>query len=86
MRTPASVQSSGGKLLEAHIRGLGKSIPAWCDDVGLADKRIQIQRLINGERCKRVTVNLAFAIEDATEGDVPAESFRTDRKPRRKAA
>lgn len=70
--------STGGKALEAYIRSRGLSIPDWCELVGLRRQRISIQYLIRPEREKRVSVNLAFAIQYATRGQVPAELFVTE--------
>jgi plasmid maintenance system antidote protein VapI len=81
------IQTRGGRALQAWLRSQGKSIQSWCTELGL--DRVRIQRLINGERSKRVTVDLAFQVQLATNGAVPASLFCSYEVPaseRRKSA
>lgn len=57
------------QALLAHIRAKYGSIPAFCDAKGL--DRIKVQKAIRGE-IQRMDVDFAFAVERATDGDVPA--------------
>jgi hypothetical protein len=59
--------------LRTHLDRVGLSVPAFCELH--AFDRIQIQRVLNGERWMRISVDLAFAIEDATGRKVRARSF-----------
>ncbi len=58
-----------------HIRALDTTVPAWCEEHGL--DRIRIQRIVNGERWRRITADMAFAIERATKGKVKAAWFQS---------
>lgn len=48
-------------------------MPVWCERHGL--DRIQVQRVVNGERWQRISVDFAHAIDRATEGNVRYEHF-----------
>jgi len=65
--------TDGGRLLRAHLRMLGISVPDFCEKHGL--DRIQVQRVLNGERYKRITVEFAHAIERASDGAIPYTAF-----------
>jgi hypothetical protein len=65
--------TEGGRLLRAHIKALDVSIPTFCEQHRL--DRIQVQRVLNGERWQRITVDFAHAIHRATEGNVPWTAF-----------
>ena len=58
----------GSLKLAAYIHARHSSITAFCDAHGL--DRVQVQRLVNGDRCKRVTVIMAHLIHKATSGAV----------------
>jgi hypothetical protein len=64
----------GARLLRRHITRLYKSVSAFCEKHDL--DRIQVQRHLKGQRT-RVCVDFACAIEEATEGTVPVESWKT---------
>lgn len=65
--------TAGGKALLSEIRASGMSIPVWCEHHGL--DRIQVQRVINGERWQRITVDFANSIDRASEGRIPYTMF-----------
>jgi hypothetical protein len=65
--------TEGARLLRAHIRASGDSIPVWCERFGL--DRIQVQRVLNGERWQRISVDFAHSVEVATSGAVPFGSW-----------
>lgn len=65
--------TEGGRALLAEIRASGMSVPVWCEKHGL--DRIQVQRVINGERWQRITVDFAHSIERASEGRVTYTMF-----------
>lgn len=78
----------GADALRQHIRDTGKSIPEWCEAHGI--ERISLQRLLKGER-QRVSVELAFDLEEATGGAieaklwVPVRDVREAQRERRSA-
>lgn len=55
-----------------HDKG---KLPAFCEKHGL--DRLKVQRAINGD-LTRIDVDFAFAVEDATGGEVKAEGWRVD--------
>ncbi len=65
--------TKGGKALLAEIRASGMSIPNWCERYEL--DRIQVQRVINGERWQRITVDFAAAVERASGGRIRYTMF-----------
>lgn len=65
--------TAGGRELRAYITELGVSVPDFCERHGL--DRIQVQRVLNGERYKRISVEFADAIERATDGRVVYRLF-----------
>lgn len=67
--------TDGGRELRAYVTELGISVPDFCDANGL--DRIQVQRVMNGERWKRISVDFAAAIEDATKGRITWKAFRS---------
>ena len=68
----------GVALLAAYLarEGLTHERFAALDTSGRLDRPL-IGRLLSGERAKRVSVNLAVALERATGGAVPASSWET---------
>lgn len=65
--------TDGGRDLRAFLTTHKISVPDFCEQHGL--DRIQVQRVLNGERWKRVTVDFAYSIERATNGAVPYTRF-----------
>ena len=70
-----STTPAGAKLLRDYLNEQGLNIPEFCELHGL--DRIQVQRVVKGDRAKRVSVNFAKSISDATEGKVPWDSWVT---------
>lgn len=66
-------RSDGARALDGYLLECGVSVPAFCESFGL--DRIAVQRAMSGD-AKRVSLDLAFAIQSATGGAVPAESWR----------
>jgi hypothetical protein len=60
--------TDGARDLRAYLTEIDQSVPDFCDEHGL--DRIQVQRVMNGERWRRITVDFAFAILTATKGRV----------------
>jgi hypothetical protein len=79
----------GASCLRRCVDLAGLSIPDWCEVHGL--DRFAIQKLLNG-RLQRVSVELAFDIEEATEGVVeaklwiPEEEMREAQRLKRREA
>lgn len=67
--------TDGGRELRAFLTRKGISVPKFCELHGL--DRIQVQRALNGERWKRITVDFAHSIEIATAGEVPMTAWRS---------
>lgn len=67
--------SDGARALRRYLCGADLSVPRFCDAHGL--DRITVQRALNGER-RRITVDLAYAIEKATSGAVPYHLWRQE--------
>lgn len=65
--------TAGGLALRAHVSKLGVSVPDFCETHGL--DRIQVQRVMNGDRWRRITVDFAWSIHRATKGAVPWTTF-----------
>jgi hypothetical protein len=65
----------GAELLRSHLDAIGESIPTFCEKHRLC--RIQVQRVIKGERT-RISVDFAKAIQEATGGAVPWDSWSSD--------
>jgi len=78
--------TEGARKLRAWLRENEVSVPDFCDQHGL--DRIQVQRVLNGERWRRITVDFACAIEVATRGRVSWRAWlsKTAREPKRAAA
>lgn len=73
---PPDPQSDGAALLREYIdTHHGKSIQAFCKAHGM--DRVHVQRVLSGELGKRVTVNFALNIADATGGAVPIDAWDT---------
>jgi hypothetical protein len=64
----------GAEKLLAHIRGLGLSIPDFCERHGLF--RQKVEKAIKGD-LKRVDVDFALAIERATGAVVTVPDWET---------
>jgi hypothetical protein len=64
--------TDGARLLRAWLHEQQISIPVFSEVHGL--DRIMVQRAINGER-RRISVDLALAIEVATNGGVPVAAW-----------
>lgn len=67
--------TEGARLLRAYLNANKISITAFCMRNGL--DRIQVQRALNGERWKRITVDFAHAIHRATNGKVPLAKWQS---------
>ncbi len=65
--------TEGGRLLRTYLTEIGMTVPAFCEHHKL--DRIQVQRVMNGERWKRINVEFANAIEKATGGRIPYTAF-----------
>jgi hypothetical protein len=78
----------GASELRLHIDRQELAVPAWCEKHKL--DRFSIQKLLNG-KLQRVSVELAFAIQDATSGEVqatlwiPPEEVRDVQRAKRQA-
>jgi hypothetical protein len=68
--------TDGGRDLRAYLTEHKISVPDFCEKHGL--DRIQVQRVLNGDRWKRVTVEFAHAIELATDGAITYAQFLPD--------
>lgn len=67
-------RTDGAEALDIYLRTRGISINAFCATHGLS--RLIAQRVIGGD-AKWVTVDFAFAIQEATRGKIKAHLFRT---------
>jgi hypothetical protein len=65
--------SEGALRLRAYLDAHTQTIYAFCEATGL--DRVQVQRVISGERGQRITVAFASAIEHATGGEVPMSAW-----------
>lgn len=65
----AEASGDAPKALLKHIRDKYGTVPAFCEAKGL--DRIRVQKAIRGKP-KKFDVEFAFALERATDGDVPA--------------
>jgi hypothetical protein len=65
--------TDGGRDLREYLTEIGQSVPAFCEEHHL--DRIQVQRVMNGERYKRISVEFANSIETATGGRIPYSRF-----------
>ena len=63
----------GAALLRSWLDAQGINIPQFCERCGL--ERVTVQRLLSGDRGKRMSLELAAAIDDATGGAVPARAW-----------
>lgn len=79
----------GAQPLRDHITALDMSVPDWCE---LHDiDRFAVQKLLNG-KIQRVSVELAFDLEEASGGSVearlwiPEQEIRDAQQERRSAA
>ena len=78
--------TDGARDLRAYLDDVGISIPVFSSKHGF--DRIHVQRVLNGERWRRITVDFAHAVEKATGGRVVWTRWlsKTGRKPVAKAA
>lgn len=67
--------TDGGRDIRALVTEQGISLPDWCEKHGL--DRIQVQRVVNGSRYKRISVDFADEIFRATAGRISPERFRS---------
>ncbi len=73
---PADLRiTEGGRELRAYITEIGSSVPDFCEAHGL--DRIQVQRVLNGERWKRISVDFAESIHRASKGRIDWRKFRS---------
>jgi hypothetical protein len=78
----------GSEPLRAYIQSLDKSVTEWCEAEEL--DRFVVQKLLSG-KLQRVSVEIAFDIEAATDGVVdaklwiPADEIRDSQAQRRSA-
>jgi hypothetical protein len=74
--------TDGGRALRRHLDALNQSVPDFCEAHDL--DRIAVQRVLNGDRWQRITVDFASAIHRATKGRVRWSLFlsSTARTPR----
>jgi hypothetical protein len=70
---PPEEAAEGARLLRKFLDARRLSIPKFADAHGV--NRLVLQKLMNGA-VKRVSVDVAYAIERATDGGVPMESWR----------
>jgi hypothetical protein len=68
--------TDGGRDLRAYLTEIEMSVPDFCEKHGL--DRIQVQRVLNGERWKRITVDFANAIKRATDGRIDYPRFHPE--------
>jgi hypothetical protein len=79
--------TDGARDLRAYLTEQRLSVPAFCERHGF--DRIQVQRVLLGQRWRRITVDFAHAIEVATNGRISWQRWlsRTSRRaPVRRAA
>jgi hypothetical protein len=78
--------TAGGRDLRKYLDEIGQSVPDFCEKHRL--DRIQVQRVMNGERYRNITVNFAHSIERATGGRVKWSRFlsETAAAPTKRAA
>lgn len=60
--------TEGARELRKYLDEIRMSVPSFCELHDL--DRIQVQRVLNGERWQRISVDFAFEIERATKGRV----------------
>jgi plasmid maintenance system antidote protein VapI len=68
--------SRGGIELRAYLDRVGLTIPEFCEKHGL--ERVQVQRIVNGERGHNLSTAWAKKIHDATDGEVPWDVWASD--------
>lgn len=72
-KKPERNVTDGALALRAYLESKDISITVFCQSNGL--DRVQVQRVLNGERGKRITVAFADAIARATDGAVPISAW-----------
>lgn len=60
--------TDGARDLRAYLTEIDQSVPDFCEAHDL--DRIQVQRVLNGERWQRISVDFASAIDRATKGRI----------------
>ena len=68
--------TNGARELRAYLDRIGMNVPDWSEKHGFG--RVRIQRLLTGERWQRISVDFAFAIERATQGNVRWSDFLSE--------
>jgi hypothetical protein len=78
--------TDGARDLRAFLNANSLSVPVFCERHRL--DRIQVQRVLKGERWRRISVDFAFAIQKATGGHVRWDRWlsSTAKPPTRRAA
>lgn len=66
-------RSDGARALDAWLVAERISVPAFCESHGL--DRIIVQHAMSG-RVRSAALDLAFAVQAATGGDIPAQLWR----------
>lgn len=67
--------TDGARDLRAYLDAQGLTIQAFCSRHQI--DRIQVQRALNGELWKRISVDFAFRIRCATNGRVKEHRWRS---------
>lgn len=77
--------TDGARDLRAYLTEIEQSVPDFCEEHGF--DRIHVQRVLLGERWRRITVDFAFDIQVATKGRIDWTRWRskTGRKVAAKA-
>jgi transcriptional regulator with XRE-family HTH domain len=65
--------TDGGRRLRTYLDKHGLTVPKFCESSGL--NRVQVHRLITGERGENISARLALAIDRATDGEVPVTAW-----------
>lgn len=60
--------TDGARDLRAYLTEIDQSVPDFCEMHGF--DRIQVQRVLIGDRWRYITVDFAFAIQTATGGRI----------------
>lgn len=77
--------TEGGTKLRQYLDEIDMSVPDFCEKHDL--DRIQVQRVLNGDRWRRITVDFAYSIQQATSGRVAWTMFLSkNAKPIKRAA
>ena len=76
---PPNEAAEGAHLLRQFLDANKLSIPKFADAHGV--NRLVLQKLMNGA-VKRVSVDVAWAIQEGTLGSVPMQSWCARKEPR----